>query len=66
VRAGDLLRVDVDLDGSVLSFVREAEGLPVHEMVAWGTPPTPMLRAAASASVPEPSRAPAARSTRRS
>jgi len=33
VRAGDLVRIDLNPSGEELTFVREAEGLPIHAMV---------------------------------
>jgi ATP-dependent Clp protease ATP-binding subunit ClpB len=35
VRRGDYIRVDLDLSDSFLTFTKEAEALPVHEMAEW-------------------------------
>jgi ATP-dependent Clp protease ATP-binding subunit ClpA len=65
VRAGDLVRVDYDDEASTMRFAREAEGLPVHAMAEMVDPDSGTAIRMVGVGVPEPARAPAARSTRR-
>ena len=65
VRSGDLLRVGFDETRNVLTFAREAQGLPLAEMAAIaGGLPLEIAQPAAAA-LPEPVRIPAARMPRR-
>jgi len=67
VRGGDWIRVDFDADGKQLSFAREAEGLPIQDMVRLvDTSVTfPAMTYSTGASV-EPARTQTARSSKRS
>lgn len=65
VRSGDLLRVGFDETRNVLTFAREAQGLPLAEMAAIaGGLPLEIAQPTAAA-LPEPVRIPAARMPRR-
>jgi hypothetical protein len=35
VRGGDYIRVDLDVSHSFLTFIKEAQALPVREMAEW-------------------------------
>jgi ATP-dependent Clp protease ATP-binding subunit ClpB len=67
VRGGDWIRVDFDNDAKILSFAREAEGLPVQDMVRLvDTSVTfPVMTYSQGAAV-EPARTQTARSSKRS
>jgi ATP-dependent Clp protease ATP-binding subunit ClpB len=67
VRGGDWIRVDFDSEAKILSFAREAEGLPVQDMVRLvDTSVTfPAITFAQGASA-EPARTQTARSSKRS
>ncbi len=67
VRGGDWIRVDFDSDGKQLCFAREAEGLPIQDMVRLvDTSVTfPAMTYSTGASV-EPARTQTARSSKRS
>ncbi|HEY1756995.1 MAG TPA: AAA family ATPase [Bryobacteraceae bacterium] len=67
VRGGDWIRVDFDTEAKILSFAREAEGLPVQDMVRLvDTSVTfPAITFAQGASA-EPARTQTARSSKRS
>jgi ATP-dependent Clp protease ATP-binding subunit ClpB len=65
VRGGDLLRVDAVPGSDGLSFIREAEGLPIQAMAEMVAPPVRSWMKAASAAAAEAAKAPAARSSRR-
>jgi ATP-dependent Clp protease ATP-binding subunit ClpB len=67
VRGGDWVRVDYDAGTSLLRFAREAEGLPVAEMVRLvDTSVTMPAIAAANGASAEPARIQTARSSKRS
>jgi ATP-dependent Clp protease ATP-binding subunit ClpA len=66
VRGGDLLRVDLDLDGSSLTFFKDDEGLPnsvMASMVDMSIMPTPDVLTAGAAV--EPTRVANAKTTKR-
>jgi ATP-dependent Clp protease ATP-binding subunit ClpA len=66
LRGGDLVKIDWDPAANNLSFLRDAEGLPIHAMVEIAeSASTINLVRAVSAAAAEPQRAPIARSTRR-
>jgi ATP-dependent Clp protease ATP-binding subunit ClpB len=67
VRGGDWIRVDFDAEGKILTFAREAEGLPVQDMVRLvDTSVTfPAMTYSQGASA-EPARTQTARSSKRS
>jgi ATP-dependent Clp protease ATP-binding subunit ClpB len=67
VRGGDWIRVDFDTDAKILSFAREAEGLPVQDMVRLvDTSVTfPVMTYSQGASA-EPARVQSARSSKKS
>ncbi len=65
VRSGDLIRVDFDLAGARMSFLREMEGMPTYAMVAEaGMEPSVLAHAGGASATIEQAR-PAARSTRK-
>jgi ATP-dependent Clp protease ATP-binding subunit ClpB len=67
VRGGDWIRVDFDGDAKILSFAREAEGLPVQDMVRLvDTSVTFPAITFAQGAVAEPARTQTARSSKRS
>jgi hypothetical protein len=67
VRGGDWVRVDFDPDGRMLSFAREAEGLPVQDMARMvdNSVTMPAFTMATGASA-EPARIQTAKSSKRS
>jgi len=67
VRGGDWIRVDFDIDAKALSFAREAEGLPVQDMVRLvDTSVTFPAMTFSQGAVAEPARTQTARSSKRS
>jgi ATP-dependent Clp protease ATP-binding subunit ClpB len=66
IRCGDVIKVDLDSGGSELSFSKDAEGLPVHQMMVMAGKDTlePVQAAAANAVVAMP-RAANAKTTRK-
>lgn len=67
LRAGDLVQVGFDEGRKALTFMREAEGLPVHEMAAIaGASSLLALSRSAGLGATEPPRPPSARTGRRS
>ncbi len=67
VRGGDWIRVDFDTEAKILSFAREAEGLPVQDMVRLvDTSVTFPAITFAQGAAAEPARTQTARSSKRS
>src|SRR5579863_466013 len=67
VRGGDWIRVDFDNDAKILSFAREAEGLPVQDMVRLvDTSVTFPVMTYSQGAVAEPARVQSARSSKKS
>jgi ATP-dependent Clp protease ATP-binding subunit ClpA len=67
VRGGDFVRIDRPVDGSMLSFAKEAEGLPMHAMIDLLEHPVPnALSALANAVGYDAIRPQNARTSRRS
>jgi len=66
IAGGDWIRVDFDSDQRRLVFFKEAEGVPITEMVGWSDPPL-SIAAAAEAGLPaaEAGRSSSARNSRR-
>src|SRR5580658_7301616 len=66
VRGGDLLRIDFDAEANALSFVKEAENMPVYAMMQMIETVPLSASAAATASMPafEPQRVAGAKSHR--
>jgi ATP-dependent Clp protease ATP-binding subunit ClpB len=66
VRAGDWISVDYDHGAGTLTFLREAEGLPIHKMAEIAGTPLPRIDAAGAAqAVLEEPRTQSARSSKR-
>lgn len=61
IRGGDLILVDYDSDGDRMTFLKEAEGLPVSTLCEMVDSSTMALIRAVGVAAPEPARAPAAR-----
>ena len=67
VRGGDWIRVDFDAEAKMLTFSREAEGLPVQDMVRLvDTSVTFPAMTYSQGAVAEPARTQTARSSKRS
>jgi ATP-dependent Clp protease ATP-binding subunit ClpB len=65
VRGGDWVKVDFNSGGGILSFQREAEGLPLHAMAELAGAPAPVEMTVARGAYVEPVRTVSARSSRR-
>jgi len=65
IQAGDWVRVDYDPATEELTFFKEAEGLPVAEMLAWEEMPVAAMAAAEAGLPVETGRSSSARITRR-
>ena len=66
VRGGDWIRVDLDTSGECLTFLKEAEGLPMHAMAELPDHSTPLLAPAlTSGAAAETAKTQSARSSKR-
>ena len=66
VRGGDLLRIDFDQDAGELTFFKDAEDMPTHEMARLaGVPIAPPSDALSAAAIVEPAKAANAKTTKR-
>ncbi len=66
VRGGDWIRVDYDHNQNLMCFSREAEGLPIHDMVRLVDNPLAVPAAALAGAAAEPVKTQTAKSSKRS